>query len=275
MEDLRLLSQEPLRRARQPQRTTLSWLHIVGRTTPASVCSTPPFASLLPRFIPRQHHPRWRFRLYALHSTLYTLPPPLPPNPRTTYHHSEYLFGPKKLPKLARELGKWVGEFRRASNEFKMQMEEELRISEQAERQKQIEAMEAAAPPAPALNTGDEATEPDATETTTGSYTADSIDSSHLELSEATTASPENIYDAPDAPSIDPSTESAPEQLEPLMAARPVDPLPIATAGDLNMMPPATGLPISRSKTNPLGSLVESIPTKSETESTETAAHGS
>jgi sec-independent protein translocase protein TatB len=26
------------------------------------------------------------------------------------------LFGPKKLPLLARELGKWVGEFRRASN---------------------------------------------------------------------------------------------------------------------------------------------------------------
>ena len=61
------------------------------------------------------------------------------------------LFGPKKLPVLARELGKWIGEFRRASNEFKMQMEEELRISEQAERQKKIAAMEAAAPIAPAL----------------------------------------------------------------------------------------------------------------------------
>src|ERR1700750_2162181 len=59
------------------------------------------------------------------------------------------LFGPKKLPVLARELGKWMGEFRRASNEFKMQMEEELRASEQADRQKQIAAMEAAAPPRP------------------------------------------------------------------------------------------------------------------------------
>ncbi len=58
------------------------------------------------------------------------------------------LFGPKKLPVLARELGKWLGEFRRASNEFKMQMEEELRVSEQEERQKQIAAMEAAAPQA-------------------------------------------------------------------------------------------------------------------------------
>src|ERR1700760_581946 len=61
------------------------------------------------------------------------------------------LFGPKKLPVLARELGKWIGEFRRASNEFKMQMEDELRQVEQAERMKKIEEMEAAAPKAPEL----------------------------------------------------------------------------------------------------------------------------
>jgi len=61
------------------------------------------------------------------------------------------LFGPKRLPVLARELGKWVGEFRRASNEFKMQMEEELRLTEQSDRQKQIAAMEAAAPVTPPI----------------------------------------------------------------------------------------------------------------------------
>ena len=50
------------------------------------------------------------------------------------------LFGPKKLPVLARQFGKLMADFRRASNEFRTQMEDELRISEQAERQKQIAA---------------------------------------------------------------------------------------------------------------------------------------
>ena len=44
------------------------------------------------------------------------------------------LFGPKKLPVLARQSGKLMADFRRASNEFRSQMEEELRISEQADR---------------------------------------------------------------------------------------------------------------------------------------------
>jgi sec-independent protein translocase protein TatB len=37
------------------------------------------------------------------------------------------IFGPKKLPEIGRQLGRLVGEFRRASNEFKFQIEEELR----------------------------------------------------------------------------------------------------------------------------------------------------
>jgi sec-independent protein translocase protein TatB len=60
------------------------------------------------------------------------------------------VFGPKKLPEIGRQLGKLVFEFRRASNEFKMQIEEELRSAEQADRQKQLEAQAAAATPNPA-----------------------------------------------------------------------------------------------------------------------------
>lgn len=55
------------------------------------------------------------------------------------------IFGPKKLPEIGRQLGKLVGEFRRASNEFKFQIEEELRqadLMDSREKQKTI------APPA-------------------------------------------------------------------------------------------------------------------------------
>jgi TatA/E family protein of Tat protein translocase len=60
------------------------------------------------------------------------------------------IFGPKKLPEIGRQLGKLVLEFRRASNEFKMQIEEELRAAEVADRQKQIAAPPATPAPEPA-----------------------------------------------------------------------------------------------------------------------------
>jgi len=124
--------------------------------------------------------------------------------------------GPKKLPVLARELGKWIGEFRRASNEFKMQMEEELRLAEQADRQKKIEAMEAAAPVAPAL------TEPEP------------------------------------LPSLE--LEAPAAEIHPVGTTEPVAPLPIATSGELNMMPPSTGLPTPRGGGEGLGGLLDAIP---------------
>lgn len=42
------------------------------------------------------------------------------------------LFGPKKLPEIAREAGKLLAEFRRASNDFKQQLTQEIDKDEQA-----------------------------------------------------------------------------------------------------------------------------------------------
>jgi sec-independent protein translocase protein TatB len=141
------------------------------------------------------------------------------------------LFGPKKLPVLARQIGKLMADFRRASTEFRTQMEEELRISEQADRQKQIAAIEASAPPTPAISA---ATEP----------AADGI--------EPHTPAPEPSFATPDTTT---SLETATTELEPAAT-----PLPIASAGGLNLMPPATGLPTPRNSS--LNSLLRSIPAK-------------
>jgi sec-independent protein translocase protein TatB len=46
------------------------------------------------------------------------------------------IFGPKKLPEIARQIGKALNEFRRASNEFKAQIEHEITNLEVEERKK-------------------------------------------------------------------------------------------------------------------------------------------
>ena len=57
------------------------------------------------------------------------------------------IFGPRKLPELGRSLGKSLAEFKRASNELKSTLEDEIRLDEQrAEAAKTA----AAAPPAAA-----------------------------------------------------------------------------------------------------------------------------
>ena len=55
------------------------------------------------------------------------------------------IFGPRKLPELGRSLGKSIAEFKKASNELKSTLEEEIRLEEQ---RSTLEASKAAAPPA-------------------------------------------------------------------------------------------------------------------------------
>jgi sec-independent protein translocase protein TatB len=61
------------------------------------------------------------------------------------------VFGPRRLPEIGRQIGKLMYEFRKVSNDFKFQMEEELRASEEAERQRKLQASlpPPAAPEAP------------------------------------------------------------------------------------------------------------------------------
>jgi sec-independent protein translocase protein TatA len=41
------------------------------------------------------------------------------------------IFGPRKLPELGRSLGRSLGEFKRASNELRNTLDEEIRIDEE------------------------------------------------------------------------------------------------------------------------------------------------
>jgi len=58
------------------------------------------------------------------------------------------IFGPRKLPELGKSLGKSLAEFKKASNELRNTLEEEIRIEEQ-----KTEAAKPAPPPAPATPT--------------------------------------------------------------------------------------------------------------------------
>ena len=49
------------------------------------------------------------------------------------------IFGPRKLPELGRSLGKGLSEFKRASNDLKRSLEEEITLEERSESNKQID----------------------------------------------------------------------------------------------------------------------------------------
>jgi len=56
------------------------------------------------------------------------------------------IFGPRKLPELGRSLGKSLAEFKKASNELKSTLEEEIRLEETRSSLEASKAASAAAP---------------------------------------------------------------------------------------------------------------------------------
>jgi len=68
------------------------------------------------------------------------------------------IFGPRKLPELGKSLGKSLAEFKRASNDLKSTLEEEIRVEEQQT------AKKAAPPPLPAAPTTVATAEPPPTQ---------------------------------------------------------------------------------------------------------------
>lgn len=64
------------------------------------------------------------------------------------------IFGPRKLPEVGRQLGKFMAEFKRASNEFKSQIESEMRQIEWEESQKKAAPPVLQAPEGSVINSG-------------------------------------------------------------------------------------------------------------------------
>jgi len=55
------------------------------------------------------------------------------------------IFGPRKLPELGRSLGKSLGEFKKASNELRNTLEEEVRVEEQRDQRAKMQAEQSSA----------------------------------------------------------------------------------------------------------------------------------
>jgi sec-independent protein translocase protein TatB len=136
------------------------------------------------------------------------------------------LFGPKKLPEIGRTIGKLLAEFRRASNEFKFQIQEELRTMEEDERRKKLaeqQAQKAAAEALPASESSTPATTPSILPPSSGAQVSTGAPyATPVEPTEPTTVSTE-------------VTPSAAEVIVEPATPTPVDPTPLSPSHfDLN-----------------------------------------
>jgi sec-independent protein translocase protein TatB len=148
------------------------------------------------------------------------------------------VFGPRKLPQIGRQIGKLMYEFRKASNEFKFQMEEELRAAEEADRRKKEEerlkalALKAPAPETPALPAAEPSAQPAAEST-----------------APLPTGSPyrEDAVYPPSAPAATPpEPESASAEVQPPSQAEETYP---------RILPPSTGEQVAAARPGPAAAI--------------------
>jgi len=143
------------------------------------------------------------------------------------------IFGPKKLPEIARYVGKTLAEFRRASNEFKAQIEQEIAHME-VENRKSTTLPPSPAPEGTASRTVDlTSTNP---EPSSGNSLPQNPAATNTQQGEgdasATLAAATEVPPTPSAPDV-PATEAAAGNVaaEPVAAdgnASPAEPVPAA-----------------------------------------------
>jgi sec-independent protein translocase protein TatB len=97
------------------------------------------------------------------------------------------LFGPKKLPEIARQIGKMLNEFRRASNEFRSQIESEISQIDAENTRRPI--LPPSEPPVGAISALPLSPQPALPSVSPTEPTTDGGAASHLELSPVSSAS--------------------------------------------------------------------------------------
>ncbi len=129
------------------------------------------------------------------------------------------VFGPRRLPQIGRQIGKLMYEFRKASNDFKFQMEEELRAADEADRRR-LEEVRQRQLAQPAQEHGAAA---EAADQTLKAMSAE-IETARLESSYTESAYPYENYEGNYA---EPQVQEAPGE-----------------ETELRVAPPATGEPV-------------------------------